>query len=96
MRRRVQVAVVVPVVTAEIADVSADATVYWTTPVGFTGSTDIQSGVVPVVEIDVGIVDVVDGVGVRVQKAAATTSGRQATRQAQTENHATSHYPSPV
>ncbi len=96
MRRRVQVAVVVSVVTAEIADVSADATVKRTAPVWLAGSTDIQSGVVPVVEIDVGIVDVVNGVGVRVQKAAATTSGRQATRQEQTENHAASHYPSPV
>ena len=96
MRWRIQIAVVVPVVTAQIANVSADSTVERAAPVRFARAADIQSGIVPVVEIDVRVVDIVDCVGVGVQQAAATTSGRQATRQEQTENHAASHLPSPV
>ncbi len=91
VRWRIQIALVESVVTTQIADVSAESAVDGATPIGFASAADIQLRLVPIVEIDVCIVHIIDHVGIGIEQIAGTAARQAAGQYQSRDGNATNH-----
>jgi hypothetical protein len=75
MKWRIEVTVVVAVVTAVVATSFAKVIVERTAPVWLAHARNIEFGVVPTVEIDVSVVYIVDDIRITIKHGTALTAG---------------------